>query len=72
MAEATIHIKGMSCGHCVKQVRDAISTVDGVSEIHISLKEASARIVYDETRADTDLIARKINAIGYQADQLNS
>jgi len=38
----TIQIKGMHCGHCVASVTSALSAIDGISEVNISLEKSEA------------------------------
>lgn len=71
MAETILRIKGMSCGYCVKEAQDALFSIDGVEEIHISLKNGSARIIYDESRANIDQLTGVVNNAGFQVSLLN-
>ncbi|MUN64859.1 metal transporter [Kocuria sediminis] len=34
---ATYQVEGMTCGHCASSVTEELTTVDGVSEVHIDL-----------------------------------
>jgi Cu+-exporting ATPase len=45
MKNVNLNIEGMSCGHCVGRVTDALSQLEGVDEVSVSLEEKSARIV---------------------------
>lgn len=35
-------IEGMSCGHCVKHVKEALSELEGVSSVDVDLASKSA------------------------------
>lgn len=37
-----ITIEGMSCGHCVKHVTEALEEVSGVKEVRVNLEEKNA------------------------------
>jgi copper ion binding protein len=37
-----ILIEGMSCGHCVKHVKDALSELNGVTGVDVNLEEKYA------------------------------
>lgn len=37
-----IKIEGMSCGHCVKRVENALKDLDGVVQVAVSLEENKA------------------------------
>jgi copper chaperone len=59
----TIPISGMSCGHCVQAVRDAIATVPGVSVDQVRI--GAATISYDAAAVAVDDVARAIEDAGY-------
>ena len=40
MNDVTLRIEGMSCGHCVGQVRNALARLDGVQVHQIRVGEA--------------------------------
>ncbi len=42
MTELTI--QGMTCGHCKKAVEDALSSVDGVSQVEVDLDAGRATV----------------------------
>ena len=55
MNDITLQIDGMSCGHCVGQVRNALARLEGVRVRHVKVGEAA--VTYDaETVAVEDLI----------------
>lgn len=37
-----LFIEGMSCGHCVKHVKNALDEVTGVSKVNVNLEEKFA------------------------------
>lgn len=37
----TIYVEGMSCGHCVKRVENALKSIDGVVSVEVSLEGKS-------------------------------
>lgn len=61
-------VSGMTCGHCVRAVTDAIKGVDAGAAVEVDL--ASGRVtVRDETVA-ADRIATAISDEGYAAERL--
>ncbi|MBP8625347.1 MAG: heavy-metal-associated domain-containing protein [Syntrophorhabdaceae bacterium] len=64
MAQATIKIGGMSCQHCVASVGKAITSVNGVQKVDISI--GNAYIEYDESKARLDEIEAAIEKEGYK------
>lgn len=67
MTEARIKIEGMMCGHCQKSVTDAISSIKGVSEVNVNLKDKQATVTYDPKKTNTDAIKAAIVNAGYKA-----
>ena len=54
----TLMIDGMMCEHCVRHVREALESVDGVTDINVSLEENKATVT-----ANPDKIQAMIDAI---------
>ncbi len=44
-----LQIEGMMCGHCVSRVTKALSGVDGVTEVNVSLEENNATVTADSS-----------------------
>ena len=65
MTQLTLHIEGMSCGHCLNAVNKALRSLDGVEIESVQIGRAEVR--YDESRLDPDQIAAAIAAEGYRA-----
>lgn len=59
-----LHVEGMSCGHCVGSVTEAIRSVDPMAEVRVDL---GAKQVEAETAADPQAIIRAITDAGYAA-----
>lgn len=60
----TIKIKGMSCNHCVMAVTRALSAVEGVADVKVSL-EAGEAIFEERKPVDMDAVREKIEKAGY-------
>lgn len=60
----TLNIKGMTCGHCVKAVTQAIQVVDPSARVSIDLAQGRAEV---ETRADVATVVAAIAEAGYEA-----
>lgn len=65
MTTKTIAIEGMSCGHCVQWVSQALMKVEGVANARVSIENQNAIVDYDETRATTDKMKSAIEMAGY-------
>lgn len=67
MKELKLEVTGMSCGHCVKAVRDALTAVPGVTVHDVTV--GSATVLLDEKAATVgDLVDAVYNA-GYEASE---
>lgn len=60
-----ISIEGMSCGHCVKHVNDALNEINGVTNVNVSLNDKSASIDATNDVKDED-IKFAIEDAGYE------
>lgn len=60
----TLKIDGMSCGHCVAAVDQAVAGVAGVSDKKVEI--GSATVTYDETVTTPEKIKAAITEEGYE------
>jgi copper chaperone CopZ len=60
-----IGIKGMTCGRCVKTVKKALLTKNGVKEVYITLETGVASVTYDPTLTDIPALHQIILRKGY-------
>ena len=51
----TIKIKGMMCNHCVSTVKKALSAINGVEEVEVSLENGTAEVKAISTVTNEDL-----------------
>lgn len=58
-----IIINGMSCGHCVNHVKEALMEIQGVEEVKVDLETKTAEISGDV--ADS-VIKEAIEEVGYE------
>jgi len=64
MQEAIIKIEGMSCQHCVMQVKKALGTLGGISDSDVGI--GTATVHYDESRVKKEEIEAAVEAAGYK------
>jgi copper chaperone len=57
-------IEGMSCGHCVRSVQEALENVEGVTSADVSLGRNCAEVEHD---ADVAALVRAVEEEGYKA-----
>jgi copper chaperone len=69
MANAAFAIGGMSCGHCLNRVNNALQKIEGVSAQQVQI--GSARVEFDPEKVTAERIAEAISNAGYHADVVN-
>ncbi|MEO8300134.1 MAG: heavy metal-associated domain-containing protein [Burkholderiales bacterium] len=60
-------VHGMTCGGCTGSVQRALSRIDGVSHVDVSLSPGSATLEADTARVKPGQIEAAIISLGYQA-----
>ncbi len=65
MRQATLHIEGMSCGHCLNAVNRALSAVPGVRIDAVRIGRAD--VSYDETTTRPADLEAAVADAGYRA-----
>ena len=63
--EKTIHVKGMTCPHCVKHVTKALSGMDGVTDVAVSLEAGTATFKTSRDIPDSEYAA-VLDDAGYE------
>ena len=63
--KAELKIEGMSCMHCVKHVKEALTAVEGVTGADVALETKTAVIDY-EGEITESLLAEVIDEAGYE------
>lgn len=71
MTTTTLKVTGMTCGHCVRSVTDAIGSLDGVQSTNVELKDGRATIVYDEARVSPRDMVSAVMDEGYTAEEVS-
>jgi copper chaperone len=64
METTTLRIGGMSCGHCVKAVRDALGELPGVQVQQVDV--GAATVQYDPAVARPEQLAEAVRDAGYE------
>jgi copper chaperone len=64
MAETTLTIEGMSCGHCVMRAKKAIDALEGVTKSDV--KVGAATVEFDEAKVGKSEIAAAVEKAGYK------
>jgi copper chaperone len=67
MKQMTLDVSGMSCGHCVSAVRDALGRLPGVKVESVSI--GTATVTFDETTTTVGDLVDAIGDAGYEASE---
>jgi copper chaperone len=66
MEPLILNIEGMTCNHCVKAVKNSISSLSGVNNINVSLSENNVTLEYDKNTLNKEKIISAITNEGYK------
>ena len=66
MIRKTIQVEGMSCGHCVQSITEALKKNAGVEEVVVRLEEKNVTVSFDEARASEDQLSSEIVKAGFE------
>ncbi len=62
-----IPVEGMVCVSCTASVRKALKSMDGVTDVKMSLESRTARVQYVEGKTSPEQLVAAINHLGYRA-----
>lgn len=66
METTVLKVKGMTCGGCVRSVRNVLESIQGVTSAEVSLEKAQATVTYDPAKADVNRMREAVIDAGYQ------
>ncbi len=61
----TMIIEGMMCGHCTGRVEKALSAIDGVDKVEMSLEDKSAVLSLSK-EVDDKVLTDAVTEAGYE------
>ncbi len=64
-ARLQVNIGGMSCSFCTATIDKAMSRMDGVRQVHVSLAHEEALITYDPSRLTPTQLRDTLRSLGY-------
>jgi P-type Cu+ transporter len=64
-----LEIKGMHCAACSVRIEKAVSKMEGVVDVNVSLTTEKGRVTFYKDRTSTTEIINKINHIGFTANE---
>ena len=66
-----IKIEGMSCGHCIKHVEEALKEIAGVTNVQVSLQDKNAVVEIANTVSDR-MLKEAIEEVGYDVTGIHN
>ena len=68
MTTTTLHVTGMTCGHCVNAVTSELSALDGVSNVAVDLVAGGTSSVVVESAREIPLgeLRAAVDEAGYE------
>ncbi|NOU93557.1 copper chaperone [Paenibacillus sp. LMG 31456] len=63
MQNVTLHVEGMSCGHCVNSVESALKNIGAKGQVELSTK--TVQVQFDEGKLTLEAIKETIEEQGY-------
>lgn len=67
MQKTKLKISGMSCQHCVKTVKDALTALEGVQSAKVNLRKGEAVVRFDELYVNPVNLRDAITQAGFEA-----
>lgn len=61
----TIKISGMSCEHCVRAVTKVLTSIEGIEEVRVDLKQGEASF-NEKKPLDLSVISEALKKAGYE------
>ncbi len=71
MLKKELIIEGMSCGHCVKHVEDALKEIEEVQDVIVSSDRKKA-IISLKGQTDEDKLKKAVEEAGYTVIQVKT
>ena len=68
MTTTTLHVTGMTCGHCVNAVTVELSALDGVEQVAVDLVAGgtSSVVVTSQAPLAADAVRAAVDEAGYE------
>ena len=66
----TLSVPDMNCATCPITVKKALTKVSGVSKIDVNLDRREAKVTFDDTKANVEVLTRATRNAGYPATVL--
>ena len=65
MTHEEIQVEGMTCGHCVETVTQAVNSLEGINQVSVDLDKKLVCVDFDESQTSLDAVSSKITEVGF-------
>lgn len=65
MEKTTLHVEGMSCGHCINAIEGSVGKLNGVKEVKVHLEFGTVDVEFNHNEVTLDTIKETIDDQGY-------
>ncbi|NMA67055.1 MAG: heavy-metal-associated domain-containing protein [Clostridiaceae bacterium] len=67
MSEQNIafNVEGLSCDNCARNVKNALTKLNGVYNVIVDIESKRVAIEYDDERLESDILRGTIEDLGY-------
>ncbi|WP_170007464.1 copper chaperone CopZ [Bacillus fonticola] len=69
MENVTLHVEGMSCGHCVKSIEGSVGELTGVQNVAVDLENGKVSVQFDSASVSLNKIKETIDDQGYDVKE---
>jgi copper chaperone len=66
MSTTTLNVPEISCGHCKSAIEGAVSPLDGVDRVEVTIEAKTVELDYDGNDRTLASIVRAIEDVGYE------
>ena len=67
-SNSTLQVRGMTCGACVRHVKQALAQVNGVKEVEVQLPEGRVMVTHNSKEATVAVLIAALAQAGYAAE----
>lgn len=69
MPETTVHVPGISCGHCVSTIESELGSLAGVTAVSANLDSKDVTVTWDDGGVSLEGIRARLDDIGYPVEE---
>lgn len=69
MPEKTVHVPGISCGHCVATIERELANLQGVTHVRADQESKRVTVAWTEAAVGWERIRTHLDDIGYPVEE---